>query len=103
MVLFDQFMQLGQGKKKRIASFKVKRKFSFFLLFPISQARLLLAVALLTCYYPTQNKCTSCCMVGWHSVVNIIPLKNHAWTYSLLQGALKDTVEELFLPVWEVC
>lgn len=69
-------MQLGGGKKKRVASFRANKKFSLFFLFPIYQTRLLLPVALADLPPShTQSKRISRCTVGWHSVVNIFPLK----------------------------
>lgn len=69
-------MQLGGGKKKRVASFRANKKFSLFFLFPIYQTRLLLPVALADLPPShTQSKRISRCTVGWHSVVNIFPLE----------------------------
>lgn len=75
--LFGQLMQLEGGNQRRLASFRVKKQSFLFVLFPASQTRLLLPVALVDLSPShTQSKYISHCTVGCHSVVNVLPPKS---------------------------
>lgn len=75
--LFDQLMQLDREKKKRLASFRANKQSFLFLPFRMSQTRPLLPVALVDLPPShTQSKYICHCTVGYHSLVNVLPLKS---------------------------
>lgn len=75
--LFDQLMQSERGKQKRLPSFRANKSSFLFLLFPVSQTRLLLPVALVDLPPShTHSKYMSHRKAGCHAVVNILPLES---------------------------